>query len=178
MKTAVLIVAATASLVMSGCATITGNEMQVVSLSTKTADGKPVEQAKCTLKNDKGAWEANSPGFANVRRSAEDLMVECKKDGVADGFLRAISRAAGGMFGNIIFGGGIGAIIDHNKGTGYDYPNDLPVKMGDSTTIDRKDEKQAAGAQGGTGQTGFAQGGAPSYNVVNTPDPAERYRKY
>jgi hypothetical protein len=47
----------------------------------------------------------------------------------------------GGMWGNIILGGGIGAIIDHNKGTGYNYPNDLPVKLGKSTTIDKRDDK-------------------------------------
>ena len=98
------------------------------------------------MKNDKGAWEFVSPGTVAIRRSAEDLMVECKKDGVADGFLRAISRAAGGMFGNIIFGGGIGAIIDHSKGTGYNYPNDLPVKMGESITVDRREEQQPATA--------------------------------
>lgn len=131
----------------SGCATITSNEMQTVALNTKTADGQPVEKAKCTLKNDKGTWQADSPGVVAVHRSAEDLMVECKKEGIADGILRAISRAAGGMFGNIIFGGGIGAIIDHNKGTGYDYPNDLPVKMGESTTVDKQQEKENAAAQ-------------------------------
>ncbi len=136
--------------VLSGCATITSTETQVVSLSTKSDDGKAVEKVACTLRNDKGVWDAMSPGFVNIRRSSEDLMVECKKEGLANGFLRAISRAAGGMWGNIIFGGGIGAIIDHNKGTGYDYPNDLPVKMGASVVIDKKDEqppKQAA-AQG------------------------------
>lgn len=68
-------------------------------------------------------------------------MVECKKEGYPDGFLRAISRAAGGMWGNIILGGGIGAIIDHNKGTGYNYPNDLPVKLGANTIIDKRDDK-------------------------------------
>jgi hypothetical protein len=46
------------------------------------------------------------------------------------------------MYGNIIFGGGIGAIIDHNKGTGYDYPNRLPVKMGESVVVDKKTENQ------------------------------------
>lgn len=137
-----LFIVCAASLSFSGCATITSNEMQTVSLNTKAADGQSVENAKCTLKNDKGSWEAQAPGFVAVRRSAEDLMVECKKEGVADGFLRAISRAAGGMFGNIIFGGGIGAIIDHNKGTGYDYPNELPVKMGTSVTVDKQQEKQ------------------------------------
>ena len=47
---------------------------------------------------------------------------------------------------NIIFGGGIGAIIDHNTGTGYDYPNQLPVKMGESVVVDRKTEQQTAQA--------------------------------
>jgi hypothetical protein len=47
---------------------------------------------------------------------------------------------AGSMFGNIIFGGGIGAIIDHNKGTGYDYPDNLPVKMGEAITVDRREQ--------------------------------------
>jgi hypothetical protein len=131
----------------SGCATITGNEMQSLTLSTRTTDGQPVYKVQCSLKNDKGEWKAESPGTIGVRRSAEDLMVECTKPGTPDGFLRAVSRAHGGMFGNIIFGGGIGAIIDHNKGTGYDYPNDLPVKMGASTTVDKREEQPRANAQ-------------------------------
>lgn len=131
----------------SGCATITSNEMQTVALNTKTAEGQPVEKAQCSLKNDKGKWQAESPGVVTVHRSAEDLIVECKKEGFAEGFLRAISRAAGGMWGNIVFGGGVGALIDHNKGTGYDYPDDLPVKMGSSVTVDRRDEQKKATAQ-------------------------------
>jgi hypothetical protein len=89
--------------------------------------------------------DANAPAFVAVRRSAEDLTVECKRDGQPDGCLRAISRAAAGMFGNINFGGGIGAIIDHSKGTGYNFPDALPVKMGQSTIVDRRDEQQAPG---------------------------------
>ena len=42
-------------------------------------------------------------------------------------------------WGNIIFGGGIGAIIDHNKGNGYNYPDQLPVVMGKAVVVDRKD---------------------------------------
>lgn len=141
MNTRNLVIIVLASIGFSGCATITSSEMQTVSLTAKTADGQTVDKAKCTLKNDKGDWEVVSPGFVNVHRSAEDLMVDCKKEGFAEGFLRAISRAAGGMFGNIVFGGVVGAVIDHSKGTGYNYPNELPVKMGESTTIDRRDER-------------------------------------
>ena len=117
--------------------------MQNVTLSATTKTGEQVADADCTLKNDKGSWQGKSSGHTPVHRSAEDLLVECKKKGMPDGLLRAISRAANGMWGNIIFGGGVGAIIDHNKGTGYDYPNNLPVVMGGTVIIDRKNEKES-----------------------------------
>lgn len=116
--------------------------MQTVSLQARATDGQDLDKAQCTLKNDKGSWLTETPSLVAVRRSADDLVVECKKEGSADGFLRAISRAAAGLFGNIIFGGGIGAIIDHSKGTGYDYPNDLLVKMGESNMIDKRQNPQ------------------------------------
>ncbi len=131
----------------SGCATITSTEMQPITVATRAADNQPVEKVDCALKNDVGNWKVTSPGVVTVRRSSEDLMVECKKVGSPDGFGRVISRAAGGMWGNIIFGGGIGAIIDHNKGTGYDYPNDVIIKMGESVTIDKRDEKKPVEAK-------------------------------
>ena len=124
----------------TGCSTITGNETQQLSLTAKGPDAANVDGATCKLQNDKGSWEATTPSFVNVRRSAEDLTIECKKPGFADGLLKAVSRAAGSMFGNIIFGGGIGALIDHNKGTGYNYPDQLPVEMGKAGLVDRKDQ--------------------------------------
>lgn len=130
----------TAIVLTTGCASLTGNEMQQLSLTTKGEDAATVIGVKCRLQNDKGIWESTSPGFVNVHRSSEDLTVECKKDGMKDGLLKAVSRAAGSMFGNIIFGGGIGAIIDHNKGTGYNYPDALPVEMGHSVLVDRKNQ--------------------------------------
>jgi hypothetical protein len=128
----------------AGCSTITQSETQSLAL-TATYESKPVE-ATCQLKNDKGAWDAKAPANITVRKSNEDLEVTCKKEGMPDGLLKAISRAAGSMFGNIVFGGGIGAIIDHNTGKGYDYPNQLPVKMGESVVVDKKAEQQSAQA--------------------------------
>lgn len=136
----------------SGCASITSSDMQPLSLTTHNEQGQPIEQVKCTARNDKGVFEANSPGFLQVRRSSEDLLLECKKEGQPDGFLKAVSRAAGGMFGNIIFGGGIGAIIDHTRGTGYNYPDKLPVKMGSSVIVDRRDQDTAPAER--TAETG------------------------
>ena len=144
MKTAVALSAVlVAAGVLPGCATITSNETQTVALTATDANGKAVEQTNCVLKNDKGEWQATPPAQVPVRRSPEDLIVTCKKADAPDGLLRAISRAAGGMFGNIVLGGGIGALIDHNTGKGYNYPDDLPVKMGSSVTVDRRTQDDA-----------------------------------
>ena len=128
MRISIIVFACAITALTSGCASITGSEMQQLSLTTKGEDAQPMEAVKCNLQNDKGSWEASSPGFVNVHRSAEDLTVSCKKEGIKDGMLKAVSRAAGSMYGNIIFGGGIGALVDHSKGTGYNYPDQLPVE--------------------------------------------------
>jgi hypothetical protein len=41
------------------------------------------------------------------------------------------------MWGNIIFGGGIGAIIDHSRGTGYAYSDQMTVIMEKTTLYER-----------------------------------------
>lgn len=140
MKRMMSVVALGLSVAGTGCSTITQSETQTLSL-TATYQNQPIDP-ECRLTNDKGNWDTKAPSNVAVRKSNEDLEVTCKKEGVPDGILKAISRAAGSMFGNIIFGGGIGAIIDHNKGTGYDYPNQLPVKMGESVVVDKKTETQ------------------------------------
>ncbi len=140
MKAISYIITLAATLTSVGCSTLTQSEMQSLSL-TASYQGKSVDP-ECRLKNDKGSWDTKAPANLSVRKSNEDLVVTCKKDGMPDGLLKAVSRAAGSMFGNIIFGGGIGAIIDHSKGTGYDYPDQLPVKMGESVVIDKRPSNQ------------------------------------
>lgn len=142
MNISLYVIALAAAVTSVGCSTITQSETQPLSL-TASYQEKPVE-VQCQLKNDKGSWDAKAPSNVNVRKSNEDLEVTCKKEGMPDGLLKAISRAAGSMFGNIILGGGIGAIIDHSKGTGYDYPDQLPVKMGESVVVDKKPGNQPA----------------------------------
>jgi len=70
-----------------------------------------------------------------VRRSNKDLMVKCTLSGYSDARANVVSKTKGNMFGNIIFGGGVGAIIDHNNGSAYDYPPVLKLTMGQDSTI-------------------------------------------
>lgn len=131
---------------LSGCATITGDSTQSIGVETYARTGEKLTGVSCTALNDKGSWMLVAPNSVVVRRSAEDIMINCQKDGHEPGTTRLISRSNAGIWGNIIFGGGVGAIIDHNKGTGYTYPNWVKVQMGKTLTFDRMDEKEGAPA--------------------------------
>lgn len=78
----------------------------------------------------------------SVHRSSQNLLINCEKEGEQPGKGIVVSRVNGGMFGNIVFGGGIGAIIDHNKGTAYTYPSWIRIIMGDNLVYDRKHETE------------------------------------
>lgn len=131
-----------AAVVMTGCASIVNDTTQPMKLETKTADGTPVAGAECKLGNDYGVITAKSGDTVQVRRSSKDMDITCKHPSNPDAAARAISRANGGMAGNIIFGGGIGAIIDHNKGTAYTYPTWVQLVFGKTLVFDRSAEKE------------------------------------
>ncbi len=127
-----------ACVAMTGCASIVNDTTAPVRFETFSASGVEIKDAECKLENDYGQQTVKTPATVNVRRSSKDLQVTCVKAGEADGRGVAISRANGGMAGNIILGGGIGAIIDHNKGTAYTYPVWIQVVMGKLLTFDRR----------------------------------------
>lgn len=129
---------------LSGCASIVNDSTHPVRFETFAADGTEVKGMDCKYENDYGSQTVKTPGTAQVRRSSKDLQIVCLKDGNADAKGTAISRANGGMAGNILFGGGIGAIIDHNKGTAYTYPEWLRLVTDRQTTFDRRDDKDGA----------------------------------
>jgi hypothetical protein len=121
---------------VSGCSTLTGDGTgQNLSVMTYTADNKDLTGAACELKNDEGSWVAVTPASVMVRRSNKDMMVRCTKAGFSDARANVVSKTKANMWGNIVFGGGIGAIIDHNNGSAYEYPSALKLIMGQDTTI-------------------------------------------
>ena len=136
MKKSFLITAVTLSVLTSGCSTITGEGTgQNLSVLTYSIDNKDLVGVSCELKNDEGSWTALTPATVMVRRSNKDLMVKCTKNGFTDARANVVSKTKANMFGNIIFGGGIGAIIDHNNGSAYAYPPVLKLTMGQDSII-------------------------------------------
>ncbi len=139
-KTALLLISLSA--LLSGCASITSSSIQHLTVTSVSSDNEIVDNAKCKLSNDKGHWSVATPGSVMVQKSAADLSIICEKPKYAPGTVRAISKAGAGMFGNIVFGGGIGAVIDHHKGTAYNYPTLITVIMGETHTVPTPKRKQ------------------------------------
>jgi hypothetical protein len=125
------------SVVSAGCSSITGSTMQNFSLQALDKDAREVKGAACEMSNSKGKWFVSSPGSTTISRSNDNLNVVCQKDGMEPGRAAVVSATKGSMFGNIIFGGGIGAIIDHSNGSAYEYPNFVQVMMGLFKTIEQ-----------------------------------------
>jgi hypothetical protein len=141
MKSIALALAAIASLVTSGCASVSLESTQPLNVKTVDAQGKPVTGATCVFTNDKGEFKLDkTPGEARVRRSSKDMDVACSKTGETEGYARLISRA-GRMWGNLLLGGGIGYIVDHNTGKGYNYPYIFEVVMGKFNEYDRHNQE-------------------------------------
>jgi hypothetical protein len=150
------------SLLMTGCASITMSEFHGMRVDTKTADGAVVTGANCKLTNDFAPVELKSGSSANVRRSNKDMDIVCSTANQSDARGTAISRANAGLAGNILFGGGIGAIIDHNTGKAYTYPNWVQLIFGQTRIFDRRVDKEGEVNMGALpGQTPAANGVAP-----------------
>jgi hypothetical protein len=139
-------------------------------IETKTQSGQLVAGAECKLSNDYGTITVKSGDTSQVRRSSKDLDITCKDAKNPDASARAISRANSGMWGNIIIGGGIGAIIDHSKGTAYTYPTWIQLVFGKTLVFDRSAETEGQPTLGTepTGSAAAPASAAPAAQVAAT----------
>ena len=101
---------------LSGCASIIGDAMQSVSIDTPNCPG-----AKCRLVNSQGTYFVQStPGTITINKAYSDLTITCEK-GEKTSVSTHVSKSNMANFGNIIFGGIPGLLIDGGSGKGYDY---------------------------------------------------------
>lgn len=164
-------IAATLALVAlacSGCASVTQGTTHQLRIETATEQGELVDGADCTLTNDQGASIARSGTSTTVRRSSKDLEITCAAGGRPQAKGRLVSRANAGLAGNILIGGGIGALIDHNTGAAYTYPTWVRLVFGQFNVFDRRDERQGVVLLPGAAVAGTAAA-APEPSAPATP---------
>lgn len=129
-----------------GCASVSNGSSGPIRVETVDAAGAAVSGARCDLVNDYGTFSVTTPASVIVHKSSKDLQVTCKKEGLPDGSANVTSRVTGSMFGNILLGGGVGAIVDHSNGSAYNYPEWLRLVMGKFSVFDRKNVVDGAPA--------------------------------
>jgi len=122
-----LIVAA--ACLSTGCASIVSGNKQSIQVTTQS-NGADVAGARCKLVNDKGIWFTTTPGTVHVQRSFKDLALSCTLEGVEPGLATIKSSTKAIAFGNILFGGLIGATVDMSTGAAYIYPELIKVELG------------------------------------------------
>lgn len=131
-----------ATIFCTGCASVTQGMTHSLRVEAATDKGDVVAGAECTLRNGDNAISARSGDSVTVRRSAQDLSVSCTKQGLPEATARLVSRANMGLAGNILIGGGIGALIDHSNGSAYTYPTWVRLVFGHYAVFDRRDEQE------------------------------------
>lgn len=125
---------------LTGCASVTHGTSQSVTIETLSSTGQAIEGAECTVANDKSSTVTTSGQSTSVRRSGAILTIECTQAGQAPAKGQATSRVNGGMVGNILVGGLIGAAIDSGTGAGFNYPSWMQLVFGEVRTFDRSSQ--------------------------------------
>lgn len=176
MRLSVILVIASASLA-GGCASIVDGTSQVITVETHQR-ATPVSGASCEMINSKGTYHVTTPGTLTVHRAYGGLSVTCTKDGMPAGTATVTSGTKPMAFGNILFGGAIGVVVDTTSGAAYDYPAVVRIFMGESIAINKNDPAPDDVQQAGTPATAAgptlaaaAAQGAPATTSASTPTP-------
>ena len=107
---------------LHGCASITKGTTDTVNVNFAQCN----KQTTCTASNKKGTWEFTAPGAVTFKKSDNPLTITCK-DG-PEQTTTEIKPTRGGMaWGNVIFGGGIGAGIDASTDAHWDIADSITM---------------------------------------------------
>lgn len=114
-----------ASTLLGGCATLTTSASQTVTLTTEPPG------AACTFKREGEVIGIvnPTPGSLSVKKSHADIDVNCVKEGFLDAVGRVGSKFQAMTFGNILFGGIIGIVVDAASGATAEYEANVAIRM-------------------------------------------------
>jgi len=105
---------------LNACASIVEGDTQSLSLATPNCPN-----AQCKLTNEQGTFYINgTPGTVTVNKSTSPMSIICTK-GEKSEMISVESGTESMSFGNILFGGIIGAGVDMSTGAAYVYPDHI-----------------------------------------------------
>jgi hypothetical protein len=108
---------------MSACASIVSGTDSTTYLETKPVD------ARCRMHGQDFTREVVTPTSVPLPSKASPITIECG----ADGYLRTVQQVDaemdGWVFGNLIFGGIIGGVVDIARGAGKKFPPQVQIVL-------------------------------------------------
>ena len=107
-----------------GCSTIVNDSHLPINLSFSDNSG-----GECALRNKRESYKTSIPNSVLVRRSDDPLVYECTTNDGRKANGSIVSKVGQTMAGNIIFGGGIGAVIDANNDMHREYPGSFVIPV-------------------------------------------------
>jgi hypothetical protein len=104
---------------MSSCSTLISGKHQSITLEAD-CNGVPTV-AKCTLRNEHGAWLTNTPITLIIQKGFGDLIIDCTSPSFSRHTAYIPSKAEISNYGNIA-SLGVLSFVDAKNGAGYRYP--------------------------------------------------------
>ena len=124
MKTSSVFVALFLVGTSTGCSSIVNESHLPINLSFSDNSA-----GNCDLRNKRESYEVQIPSSVLVRRSDDPIVYNCTTNDGREANGSIISKIGQTMAGNIIFGGGIGAIIDANNDMHREYPASFVIPV-------------------------------------------------
>jgi len=120
----------------SGCATVTRESTQRVTIVAVDAADQPLPGMRCRVVNGAAEYYGDSPMTdVPVRRSFTNLEIECRRGAlVARG--TAVSRGGASLLQGILPGGSAFVVVDLLTGHHFSYPLELRVRAGEHLVFD------------------------------------------
>lgn len=116
------LLAATALVLATGCASITKGTSDTIHVEVANCG----ETIQCTASNKKGSWEFDAPGSVKFKKSDDALRIECE-DGDRK-VTRSVSPTGDAMiWGNAVLGGVIGAAVDASTDANQELPDSITI---------------------------------------------------
>jgi len=121
----------------AGCATLTKGSSQAITVNTDPSG------AMCTMTRDaKPVAVVNStPGSVPVEKARGTIAVLCQKQGYQDAAGALAAEFQPMTFGNILFGGIVGVVVDAASGAMNQYPESVTISLipEEFASIDERD---------------------------------------
>ena len=70
-----------------------------------------------------------TPGAATIKKSSEDILIKCEREGYRESVLLNKSDLAAATFGNIILGGAVGIAVDAISGANNKYASPVTLAL-------------------------------------------------